>query len=123
MATWPASAAAGTLMGMAESSLSRAEAPLGYTVRAGRKRNAQREALLGILDDISAESVPDLSANEWLAEVGLVAWQRGVGTFRDGVPASRWDAESFDPQWRKIVVDRVRRLIGPDIKALQTATT
>lgn len=93
--------------------------------KAGRKQDAtQRELLLGILAEIVADRDPEpVSESELLAEVGLVAWQRGVGTLRDDIPAAPGDDDAFDPAFRKTVVDRVRRHIGADVKALQIAAT
>jgi hypothetical protein len=106
--------------------------------KAGRKRDeGQREILLGILAEVIAEPhAAGVSESELLASVGLCAWQRGVGGFRADIPASKPermdgyeqeragpDEEAFDPRWRKVVVDRVRRLIGTDVKALQIAAT
>jgi endogenous inhibitor of DNA gyrase (YacG/DUF329 family) len=106
--------------------------------KAGRKRDeGQRAILLGILGEVlPGLDAAAVSESELLASVGLVAWQRGVGTLRADIPASKPermdeyeqvragpDDEAFDPKWRPTVVARIRRHIGVDAKALQIART
>lgn len=95
------------------------------TGRAGPKPKGDvRDQLLEIAAAIAATYGDDFAGfgqNEILAEIGLHAWQQGVGTFRHDFPAGASDPESFDRQYRKVILERVRMLIGPQVKALQIA--
>jgi len=106
--------------------------------KAGRKRDeGQREILLGILREVLAELAAGVSESEVLASVGLRAWQRDIGDLRADIPATTVagvdnrlvddrlgpDDEAFDPRWRRVVIDRIRRHIGADVKSLQIAGT
>jgi hypothetical protein len=67
-----------------------------------------------------------LSETSFLAEIGLLAWQRDLSDFRKLYPAGRGvrdDADAPARGWRKSIVARVRRLIGQDAKALLIPTT
>ncbi|MGI8630801.1 MAG: helix-turn-helix domain-containing protein [Solirubrobacteraceae bacterium] len=67
----------------------------------------------------------NLLKTSFLAEVGLLAWQRDLSDFRTRYPAGRSardDPASPARGWRKAIVDRVDTLIGDDAKALLIAT-
>lgn len=68
--------------------------------------------------------VAELSENSFLADIGLLAWQRDLSDFRARYPAGRGardDPDSPAPGSRKPIIDRVRGLIGRDAKALLVA--
>jgi predicted HTH domain antitoxin len=63
----------------------------------------------------------ELGENSFLAETGLLAWQRDLHDFRQRYPAGRGardDPESPARGSRKPILDRIRGLIGQDAKAL-----
>lgn len=98
----------------------------------GRKPSGIAAELQRIAGDviaghIEAEDLLELSQAELLAEIGLVAWQEGIGSFRADFPGATPLADGYAREWRRNVVERVRRHVGDHVagilKSLQIATT
>jgi transcriptional regulator with XRE-family HTH domain len=95
-----------------------------YKRRRGRPPKTEMKArLLSIAHEALAD--PDCdphSEYELLAYVGLVDFQRAPEDWPDEWTSAS-DPDSYDPRYRKNAIERVRRLIGPDIKLLQIGAT
>jgi hypothetical protein len=97
----------------------------------GRKRKDElREQLREIASEVIKQhselgDLSEISLTSFLAEIGLLAWQRDLTDFRERYPAARGvrgDPDAPARGWRKSIADRVRGLIGDDAKALLIAT-
>jgi hypothetical protein len=79
------------------------------------------DQLRQIADNVIAEhaedgDLSDVSPHELYAEIGLVAWQENVGTFRQDIPPANGNVDDgYDPRWRRTVIDRVRKRLHDQV--------